>query len=406
METVGAGAIEAFFHDEVDRAFRDEGLACRGPWSSTTSFSCWRPTPPSRSRQTPLALRWQRRSTRPRASAGGSCARSATRRSTCRASGPTASPTRRSTSTTTSRWAARPTASWPAAGRAGPAIPSATSSPSWRATSCGSSSALALVSRRVALPTSNRGHRPAVPTLAADPEPRRRPPSSRRWASSRRRGRRPAAVRRRRRDGRLPAVGSRSWRRIQLGLEALYRVETQLAIDAFVIDEQQRNAACAGPDAARAAAGQAGGRRVGAGAVRRRGRCSRTSNATIPRSTLDEANFADFCLAVEGVSHFVYVALRAARERPVSPLELELQAEVDKFACCLLVAGRRPAAAAPALRRGAGRRSREPTSASATGPRTTRRAATPGRWSVGSPGAWARCLASCARSTGWGSRTS
>jgi hypothetical protein len=26
METVGAGAIEAFFHDEVDKAFRDEGL--------------------------------------------------------------------------------------------------------------------------------------------------------------------------------------------------------------------------------------------------------------------------------------------------------------------------------------------------------------------------------------------
>jgi hypothetical protein len=26
MESVGAGAIEAFFHDEVDRAFRDEGL--------------------------------------------------------------------------------------------------------------------------------------------------------------------------------------------------------------------------------------------------------------------------------------------------------------------------------------------------------------------------------------------
>ena len=33
---------------------------------------------------------------------------------------------------------------------------------------------------------------------------------------------------------------------------------------------------------------------------------------------IDEQNFADFCLAVEGVSHFVYVALRAADDRRVS----------------------------------------------------------------------------------------
>ncbi len=61
-----------------------------------------------------------------------------------------------------------------------------------------------------------------------------------------------------------------------------------------------------------------------------------------PGVALHDGNFADFCLAVEGVSHFVYVALRAAGDRPVSPLELELQAEVDKFACCRLVAGADP----------------------------------------------------------------
>ncbi len=37
------------------------------------------------------------------------------------------------------------------------------------------------------------------------------------------------------------------------------------------------------------------------------------------------------------MSHFVYLALCAAGERPVSALELELQAEVDKFACCVLM---------------------------------------------------------------------
>ena len=56
-----------------------------------------------------------------------------------------------------------------------------------------------------------------------------------------------------------------------------------------------------------------------------------------PARRLDGDNFADFCLAVEGISHFVYVAICAAADRSVSALELELQAEVDKFACCFLV---------------------------------------------------------------------
>lgn len=46
--------------------------------------------------------------------------------------------------------------------------------------------------------------------------------------------------------------------------------------------------------------------------------------------------------AAEGVSHFVYLATRAERGRPVSLLELEAQAEVDKFALLLLpLSGRR-----------------------------------------------------------------
>lgn len=41
--------------------------------------------------------------------------------------------------------------------------------------------------------------------------------------------------------------------------------------------------------------------------------------------------FADLSLVLEGVSHFVYMAWCAGHEREVSLLELELQAEVDKF---------------------------------------------------------------------------
>ncbi len=56
-----------------------------------------------------------------------------------------------------------------------------------------------------------------------------------------------------------------------------------------------------------------------------------------PRRRLDDGNLADFLLAVEGVSHFVYVVHRARVERPVSAVELELQAEVDKYVVALLV---------------------------------------------------------------------
>jgi hypothetical protein len=58
--------------------------------------------------------------------------------------------------------------------------------------------------------------------------------------------------------------------------------------------------------------------------------------ANDPRAGLDAGNFGDFLLAMEGVSHFVYVAYCARQERPVSVLELELQAEVDKYVTCAL----------------------------------------------------------------------
>lgn len=50
-----------------------------------------------------------------------------------------------------------------------------------------------------------------------------------------------------------------------------------------------------------------------------------------PYRQLEADHLGDFCTAVEGVSHFVYLAYNASHERPVSQLELELQAEVDKY---------------------------------------------------------------------------
>jgi hypothetical protein len=47
--------------------------------------------------------------------------------------------------------------------------------------------------------------------------------------------------------------------------------------------------------------------------------------------TLSSERFHDFCVALEGVSHFLLMSHRAFSERPVTQLELELQAEVDKY---------------------------------------------------------------------------
>ncbi|MEM7404000.1 MAG: hypothetical protein AAF458_01850 [Pseudomonadota bacterium] len=57
----------------------------------------------------------------------------------------------------------------------------------------------------------------------------------------------------------------------------------------------------------------------------------RRLDADRPATRLGEHNLADFCTALEGVSHFLYVAVRAGQNRSVSLLELELQAEVDKY---------------------------------------------------------------------------
>ena len=46
---------------------------------------------------------------------------------------------------------------------------------------------------------------------------------------------------------------------------------------------------------------------------------------------LEPENLENLCLAIEGISHFLYLVWRAMRQHEVSLLELELQAEVDKY---------------------------------------------------------------------------
>ena len=58
-----------------------------------------------------------------------------------------------------------------------------------------------------------------------------------------------------------------------------------------------------------------------------------------PTRLLHDDNIYDFWIALEGISHFLYVIYNVKYERGVSLFELELQAEVDKYILAALLVG-------------------------------------------------------------------
>ncbi len=129
---------------------------------------------------------------------------------------------------------------------------------------------------------------------------------------------------------------------LQRGLEILYRIDTRLDVRDFVIDEETRAALFDKRTPREQLLVSQTGDDVEL-ALFIDDRALANLEARDPRARLDDHNLQDFLLIVEGVSHFVYIAWRAQQQRPVSGLELELQAEVDKYVVCLLT----PEAGAP-----------------------------------------------------------
>jgi hypothetical protein len=74
----------------------------------------------------------------------------------------------------------------------------------------------------------------------------------------------------------------------------------------------------------------------------------RRLDAANPLGALTEANLADYCTALEGVSHFLYSAFRLSGDAPMSLLELETQAEVDKYAATVFLVADQQGGAYPA----------------------------------------------------------
>ncbi len=119
---------------------------------------------------------------------------------------------------------------------------------------------------------------------------------------------------------------------MQRGLESLYRIDTGLDIHEFMVDAELRDELV-------------GSRRPREQLLVTEENGEMSLALYIDRGVLDnlasyrelhDHNLGDFLLAVEGVSHFVYTICCARVDRQVSQLELELQAEVDKYVTCLL----------------------------------------------------------------------
>lgn len=67
-----------------------------------------------------------------------------------------------------------------------------------------------------------------------------------------------------------------------------------------------------------------------------------------PRLCLDTSNLGPFSTLIEEVSHFLYLLYRARAKRPVTQLELELQAEIDKYLTAAFFISRQNEGAIPA----------------------------------------------------------
>lgn len=140
-----------------------------------------------------------------------------------------------------------------------------------------------------------------------------------------------------------PSIATLNLKRLQKQLECIYRVEVDHNVDDFLITD---------PELARALDTSKGAREVEEKLLV----LQEGDNVDLalyldpsvvnhlaeddPTKLLHEGNLAQFCTALEGVSHFLYLTWNATYGRSVTLLELELQAEVDKYIASIILIGK------------------------------------------------------------------
>ncbi len=114
---------------------------------------------------------------------------------------------------------------------------------------------------------------------------------------------------------------------VQRRLESLYALEAQAPVTEFLLSEEE---AATYPGGGSRTLVTQDGDLVSLGVVLDGGTFDLLAGAD-PRVRLDHDNLGAFCTLTEEVSHFVYLHFCARTARSVTQLELELQAEVDKY---------------------------------------------------------------------------
>jgi hypothetical protein len=114
---------------------------------------------------------------------------------------------------------------------------------------------------------------------------------------------------------------------VQRRLESLYALEAQAPVTEFLLSEEE---AATYPGGGSRTLVTQDGDLVSLAVVLDGGIFTLLAGAD-PRVRLDHDNLGAFCTLTEEVSHFVYLHFCARTSRSVTQLELELQAEVDKY---------------------------------------------------------------------------
>lgn len=125
---------------------------------------------------------------------------------------------------------------------------------------------------------------------------------------------------------------------LQQTLERLHDVQTELDVRAFVVDDVVRSALPgANPALPEQLFVQRGEDDHVDLALYIAPRIMAQLTHDHPLAQLHRGNLESYCIALEGVSHFVMLIWKARYGQPVTALELEIQAEVDKFVASWLL---------------------------------------------------------------------
>lgn len=120
---------------------------------------------------------------------------------------------------------------------------------------------------------------------------------------------------------------------VQRRLESLYALEAEAPVTDFLIPADEDASYPGG--GSRTLLTQTGDG-IAVGVLLERSVGARLATAD-PRVHLDAGNLDPFCILTEEVSHFLYLLFCARTGRQVTQLELELQAEVDKYLCAVFL---------------------------------------------------------------------